>query len=121
MNILEEAQEKVYGDRPKTYGHPRDHWGFTIAALNAYLIARRWSPTSGLIPEDWPQIMGIDKIGRQVGSLVGTGELHRDTLVDQAGYPAAAERLSEPDEMVYEERAKRQREADLPRQLHEVK
>lgn len=99
MNILRDAESRVYGDRARQYGHPSKHFACTVAMVNAYLTRRGLLRHGvGLLAEDWPMIMQLEKLSRQAGSLEHSGELHRDTLVDQAGWAGAAERLSEPDE-----------------------
>lgn len=94
--VLEEAARLTSSDRQRVYGHPRLHFACTAALVTAYLIRRGWTPPAGgLLPEDWPQIMSLDKTARQAGNLAATGKLHRDSLADQAGYARTAEMLGE--------------------------
>jgi hypothetical protein len=94
--ILDEAASATSSDRPSVYGHPSVHFAATAAFATAYLQRRGLLKEGAqLLPEDWPMLMVLDKVARQAGSLAGTGALHRDTLVDTAGYPRTAEMLEE--------------------------
>lgn len=94
--ILDEAAAATSSDRPSVYGHPRLHFGCTAAFVEAYLIRRGWTPPEGgLLPADWAEIMTLDKVARQAGSLTATGKPHRDTNVDKAGYARTSEMLGE--------------------------
>jgi hypothetical protein len=83
MNILEEAQSIIYGDREKTYGHP---------AKNLLNIAKLWSIYLGedVSAQDVATMMVLLKIAR----LMNQPE-HRDSLVDSVGYLALIERIKE--------------------------
>jgi hypothetical protein len=97
-NILELAQEATGSNRPSIYGHPILHFTCTAAMVTAYLVRRGWTPPpgeKGLMPEDWPQVMALDKQARQAGNLTAHKKLHIDSLVDTAGYARTAEMLSE--------------------------
>lgn len=95
--ILDEAARLTSADRNKVYGHPRLHFACTAAMVQAYLIRRGWTPPpGGLLPADWVQIIGLDKASRQAGNLNVTGELHRESSIDQAGYARTGEMLGEP-------------------------
>lgn len=97
MSILEKAIVATSTDRPSVYGHPRKHFACTAAFVTAYLKRRGLlRDDAAVTPEDWTQLMALDKIARQAGSLTETGQLHMDTLVDQAGYARTAEMLTEP-------------------------
>lgn len=81
-NILEEAQEQVFGKQEKKYGHP---------AVNMVRIARLWSA-----------ILEINITPKQVGLMFVASKIARemnahskDNLVDIAGYAAVIERLEE--------------------------
>lgn len=94
--ILEEAARLTSADRNKVYGHPRLHFACTAAMVQAYLIRRGWTPPEGgFLPSDWPVVMMIDKIARSAGNLTARGALHRDSLVDIAGYARTGEKLTE--------------------------
>jgi hypothetical protein len=83
MNILEEAQSIIYGDREKTYGHP---------AKNLNNIAKYWSVylDKKVTAQDVAIMMVLLKIAR----IMNQSD-HRDSLVDSAGYLALVERLKE--------------------------
>ena len=96
MTILDTAATLTSADRNVIYGHPLLHFRCTAALVEAYLIRRGWTaPAGGLLPADWAQIMVLDKTSRQAGSLSATGKLHKDSLVDQAGYARTGEMLDE--------------------------
>jgi hypothetical protein len=82
-SVLEEAQEIIYGDREKTYGHP---------SKNLNLIAQYWSGHLGktITANDVCIMMCMLKLAR----LKNQPE-HRDSMVDTAGYIALAERVQE--------------------------
>jgi len=83
MNILEEAQSIIYGDREKTYGHP---------SVNLDNIAKFWNVylKTDLNAQDVATMMVLLKIAR----LMNQPD-HRDSLVDAAGYLALVERIKE--------------------------
>lgn len=86
-NILQEAQEIIYGDREGTYGEP---------SVNLVRIANYWNAhltnlgyAVRLTAEDVCIMMSLLKFARQ------THQHKRDNLVDAAGYIALIERLQE--------------------------
>jgi len=81
-NILEKAQERVYGEQEEVYGHP---------IVNMKRIAALWSPILDVevTPEQAALCMIATKIARQLNSH------HRDNLVDIAGYASVIDRMSE--------------------------
>jgi hypothetical protein len=83
MNILEEAQSIIYGDREKTYGHP---------AKNLLNIAKLWSIylDKEVTAQDVATMMVLLKIAR-----LKNQPDHRDSLVDSVGYLALIERIKE--------------------------
>lgn len=88
MNILEEANNLVYGDRQKDYGHPLSDFTRT---------AKMWEAILGF-PVSAEQVglcMIAVKISRQVNRP------KRDNLVDAAGYAATVA-------MCIDERARRE-------------
>jgi hypothetical protein len=98
MTILDKAAEVTGGDRSSIYGHPLRHFTCTAGMVTHYLIRRGWTPPpgeQGLLPEDWAQLMTLEKTSRQAGALVATGRIHEDTAVDQAGYARTAEMVDE--------------------------
>jgi hypothetical protein len=88
MNILEEANKLVNGDRQASYGHPIDDFTRT---------AKMWSAILGheVTAEQVGLCMCAVKISRQVNRP------KRDNMVDLAGYAATVE-------MVLEEKYRRQ-------------
>lgn len=84
MNILEEAQGLVEGERQATYGHPAEDFTAVGAAADALGV----DPTSG--PLHHALYMVLVKIRR----LVVTPD-HRDSVVDGAGYFYTYERIGQ--------------------------
>jgi hypothetical protein len=82
MNILDEANSIIYGDREKTYGNP---------AKNLNNIANFWSVYLDIkiSAQDVAQMMVLLKLAR----LINTPN-HRDSLVDAVGYLALVERIN---------------------------
>lgn len=89
MNILEEAQSIIYGDREKTYGHP---------SVNLDNIAKFWTVYLGVgvDAQDVATMMVLLKIAR----LMNQPD-HRDSVVDGAGYLALIERIKEKHEQQF--------------------
>lgn len=73
MNILEEANDLIYGDRAKSYGRVTDNFG---------RIAKGWEVILGqpITIEQVGLCMAWLKIAREIGNP------KRDNLVDAAGY-----------------------------------
>lgn len=82
MNILEEANSLVHGDRQAAYGHPIDDFSRT---------AKMWSAILGapVTPEQVGLCMCAVKISRQCNRP------KRDNMVDLAGYAATVEMVLE--------------------------
>lgn len=78
MNILEEANSLVYGDRQASYGHPLDDFERTAKIWSAILGHEVTAEQVGLC-------MCAVKISRQCNKP------KRDNLVDLAGYAATVE------------------------------
>lgn len=96
MNILERAHAITTSDRPSVYGHPLKHFTATAAMVTAYLQRRGLLKQGAeLLPEDWSQIMVLDKVSRQAGALTASGQIHLPTAEDQAGYARTSEMLEE--------------------------
>jgi hypothetical protein len=99
MNILEEANSLVHGDRQAAYGHPLEDFTRT---------AKMWSAIFGfpVTAEQVGLAMCAVKISRQCNRP------KRDNMVDLAGYAATVE-------MVLEEQYRRSTDAktfgDLPK------
>ena len=87
VNVLEEAQDIIYGDREKTYGHPAKNLKCISIMWNAYLesVGDRF-----LTEKDVAVMMVLLKAAR----LANDPE-HRDSLVDICGYAALVERCDE--------------------------
>jgi hypothetical protein len=92
MNILEEANSLVHGDRQAAYGHPLDDFTKTAKMWSAILGVEVTAEQVGLC-------MCAVKISRQINRP------KRDNMVDLAGYAATVE-------MVLEERHRRQTAAE---------
>ena len=95
MNILEQANDLIYGDRGEDYGHPLDDFRRT---------AHMWEAILGVqvFPEQVALCMVCVKISRECNK-------HQlDNLSDGAGYFGTIE-------MIKDEREKRTR-ADVPEQ-----
>lgn len=89
--VLDEAAALTSGDRQRSYGHPRKHFGCTAAMATAYLRRRGLLAESAkLEARDWACLMALDKVSRYAGGR------KRDCLVDLAGYARTAEMLDEP-------------------------
>lgn len=83
MNILEEANSLVHGDRGAAYGHPSVDYQCT-AAMWRSLILRRYG-VDVPISDDFACLMMIAvKLSREAGKP------KRDNLVDAAGYAECA-------------------------------
>jgi len=73
-----EAENLVYGDRAKAYGHPSDDYGRLAGMVNGLLRAKLKEPVTDL---DMVLFMMLVKISRLVHSSD-----HHDSLVDIVGY-----------------------------------
>jgi len=88
MNILEEAQSIIYGDREQTYGHPAKNINHIAAQWTLYLHQRHGIVVT-LTAEDVCWMMVDLKKTRQMNAQ------KRDNVVDGAGYLALIERIGE--------------------------
>lgn len=81
MNILQEAESLIYGERQANYGS---------ATTNFTNIAKGWSVITGveITPEQVGLMMVWLKIARQVNKPM------RDNLVDAAGYLGCVDKIS---------------------------
>lgn len=88
MNILEEADKIIHGDRNMDYGHPLENHGFTAALWNVYLTEMTKRGKS-IGPEEvcWMNI--LQKISRQMFKN------KRDNLTDVAGYAGNIEMIND--------------------------
>ena len=89
MNILEEAQQIIYGDREQTYGKPSKNLACIARFWSAYLDNRQDSG-GDLTATDVAAMMALLKIARLANSPT-----HRDSLVDGCGYLGLVERCHE--------------------------
>lgn len=87
MNILEEAQKIIYGDREQTYGKPDANLKRIADLWEVYLLSK--PETLPITPEDVCWMMVLLKMARQMNAD------KRDNLVDAAGYIALIERIGE--------------------------
>lgn len=83
MNILEEANSLVHGDRGAAYGHPFVDYECT-AAMWAALIKRRYGVEIPMTSDFACLLMMAVKLSREAGKP------KRDNLVDAAGYAECA-------------------------------
>jgi hypothetical protein len=95
MNILEEANGLVHGDRNKDYKHPHVDYSCT-AAMWRSLIQRRYGLDVPLTPDFCCLLMIAVKLSREAGKH------KRDNLVDAAGYAECAEWCLEYEKMANE-------------------
>lgn len=86
MNILDEAESIIYGDREETYGTPDKNLNCIAAMWNAYLDSTKRDHVTA---HDVCMMMGLLKIARQANMW------KRDNLVDVCGYMALAERIED--------------------------
>ena len=90
MNILEEAQNIIYGDREKTYGHPSKNLDVIADMWNAYMKGRITMEDYLLNAKDVAAMMILLKAAR-----LANNQTHRDSVVDICGYAALIERCDE--------------------------
>lgn len=85
-NLLQRAEELVYGDRNEVYGHPLDDFSRQAALLNILFDKKLKVLFSA---EDIPLLMLAVKMSR----LTETPN-HYDTWVDVAGYAGTWDRVN---------------------------
>lgn len=90
MNVLEDANKIIHGDRNDDYGHPLDNHGITAGLWGIYLGIE-------LTPEQVCILNILQKISRSMNKMT------RDTIVDIPGYSGNIE-------MIWIERARREAE-----------
>lgn len=92
--ILDIAKTLVFGARNKDYGHPKDNFQNIADLWNSYLdiVDRERScggvVRTGITPIDIACLNILQKIAR-----LATNPIHRDSIVDIAGYAATIERI----------------------------
>lgn len=84
MNILEEANKLVHGERGEAYGHPSDDYQCT-AGMWRLLIKRRYGIDVPLTDDFACLMMIAVKLSREAGKP------KTDNLVDAAGYAECAQ------------------------------
>lgn len=97
-NIFDVASSLVYGDRNKSYGHPRDNFQTTADMWNAYLARREMSHEAKY--EEAFQLESVDVAYMMVlmkMARLAHDPAHTDSLIDVLGYVGCAERLNEVD------------------------
>ena len=85
--LLDQARQKVYGDREKEYGPPT-HNIETIAEFWRIYLEKKHNVLLSLLPEDVCQMMVLLKLARQMNDPT-----HHDSLVDIAGWAAVQDRI----------------------------
>lgn len=92
--ILEEAMRIIYGDREQAYGNPRFNLD-SIAQFWSVYLKRKFPEHQNpfindmdITAEDVAQLMILLKTARLIHN-----PMHRDSLVDQAGYAALQNRI----------------------------
>ena len=88
-SILKEAHNIIYGDREKTYGHPKKNLQSIATMWNAY-IENRPDHQEALSAKDVAAMMMLVKVSR-----FANDPTHRDNLIDICGYAALIERCDE--------------------------
>jgi len=85
--ILQEADDIIYGDREKTYGHPSKNFDATADLWNGWLAAKYGPDAVMLDCYDVAMMMVLLKVAREA-------HLHkRDNLVDLCGYAACIQKI----------------------------
>ena len=91
VNVLEEAQDIIYGDRERTYGHPAKNLNCIADMWNSYLMSR--------FDEELPKLLNAKDVAVMMvllkASRLANDPNHRDSLVDICGYAALVERCDE--------------------------
>jgi len=88
--VLEEAQNIIYGDREKTYGHPAKNLKTIANMWNAYMNNMDDAGTYKVTAKDVAAMMMLVKVAR-----FANDPSHRDNLIDVCGYAALIERCDE--------------------------
>ena len=97
MNVLDEADKIIYGDREETYGDPGKNLRIVADYWNTYLSSK-WSDFCGMLDyDDVCNLMVLLKIAR-LGNTPG----HHDSLVDICGYTALQDRVKNADQQKQE-------------------
>lgn len=97
-SVLKEAEDIIYGDREKTYGHPSKNlktiaqmWTSYINSASGTLYNKEGNDiTLEIEAKDVAILMMLVKVAR-----FANDPTHRDNLVDICGYAALVERCDE--------------------------
>ena len=90
LNVLEEANDIVHGNRNEAYGHPKDNHTTTALFFSHFLQRKYGVGTTPLLDaEDVCFFNILQKISRSAESY------RRDNLVDIAGYAANIEMIKD--------------------------
>lgn len=87
-SILEMAHQAVGGDRQENYGD--QHTNFTNIA-DIWSVILREKLTSPITPQE----VAMCQIGLKLARLQKTGGLHRDSIVDVAGYAECLDKVNQ--------------------------
>jgi hypothetical protein len=85
---IEQAQEIIYGDREKTYGHP---------SLNLQKITTIWETIFG-IPVTVDQVCWAMVALKMARASNPNANRHKDNEIDAIGYLALIDRCHEPEQ-----------------------
>jgi hypothetical protein len=88
MNVIEDANKIIHGDREQTYGHPSKNLERIATQWSLYL-RQKYNQQVLLSAEDVCWMMSVLKMVRQMNAE------KRDNLVDAIGYIGLIERLNE--------------------------
>ena len=89
INILQEANDIISGEREGQYGKAEDSFARIAMLWNTYIEAKYGDQQFELSAEDVAHMMALLKMARQMHSH------KRDNFVDQLGYTALAYRIAE--------------------------
>lgn len=89
LNVLQEAEKIIYGDREATYGKPSKNLICIADMWSAYLTSR--FGFEGLLTDKDVAVMMVLLKAARLGNTPG----HRDSVVDICGYAALIERCDE--------------------------
>ncbi len=88
MNVFQEAEQIIYGDREQTYGHPAKNLDKIAQQWRLYLL-QKYGTDIPVCAEDVCWMMADLKKVRQMNMA------KRDNLVDGIGYIGLVSRLDE--------------------------
>ena len=91
VNVLQEADELIHGERAKAYGNPRINHGCTAALISA-LLSNKYRKSIVLDADDVCWFNICQKMSREAN------EPKRDNLVDVCGYVGNIEMMLETPE-----------------------